>query len=299
MIFLYCDNVLDSNMVDFDYEEELKTAISLKLDVAIISFEAIEEGDLNKAFKNVKPHHKKEKAVYRGWMMKPTVYEVMYNYLLSKNIALINSPDEYKHCHYLPFSYDKIENFTAKSVWSAVGETLDQTRILALSRQFGDSPIIVKDYVKSEKHNWNEACFIAKASDDKNVLAVVNRFIELRGDALNEGLVLRKYEVLVFLTNHTKSGMPLTKEYRLFFLFGKLMATYNYWDEGDYNTDIPDLKTFESIAAQIQSNFFTMDIAQKTDNSWIIIELGDAQVSGLPENANLKDFYSNFKTQHE
>jgi len=35
------------------------------------------------------------------------------------------------------------------------------------------------------------------------------------------------------------------------------------------------------------------------DSNMVKVNLGDPQVSGLPENANLKDFYSNFKTQHE
>ena len=34
------------------------------------------------------------------------------------------------------------------------------------------------------------------------------------------------------------------------------------------------------------SNFLTMDVAQKKDGNWIIMELGDGQVSGLPDNAD-------------
>lgn len=34
-----------------------------------------------------------------------------------------------------------------------------------------------------------------------------------------------------------------------------------------------------------------MDIAQKKDGKWIIMELGDGQVSGLPDNANKIFFY--------
>jgi len=53
-----------------------------------------------------------EKAIYRGWMLKPGIYESLYNTLLEKNLQLINSPVEYKNCHYLSESYQFIENFT-------------------------------------------------------------------------------------------------------------------------------------------------------------------------------------------
>lgn len=36
--------------------------------------------------------------------------------------------------------------------------------------------------------------------------------------------------------------------------------------------------------------FFTVDIAKKSNGEWIIMELGDGQVSGLQE-YNIKDFY--------
>ncbi|WP_299673761.1 ATP-grasp domain-containing protein [uncultured Tenacibaculum sp.] len=50
---------------------------------------------------------------------------------------------------------------------------------------------------------------------------------------------------------------------------------------------------FKKLALKIKSNFFTMDIAQKKTSEWIIMELGDGQVAGLPDNANKKEFYKN------
>ena len=41
----------------------------------------------------------------------------------------------------------------------------------------------------------------------------------------------------------------------------------------------------------IKSRFFTMDIAKKKDEDWMIVELGDAQVAGLPERTKVEDFY--------
>ena len=38
-----------------------------------------------------------------------------------------------------------------------------------------------------------------------------------------------------------------------------------------------------------------MDVAKKKDGDWIIMELGDGQVAGLPDNADRNEFYNNLK----
>lgn len=217
----------------------------------------------------------------------------MYKGLLNKNIELINNPEEYKHYHYLPDSYHKIKSKTPKTNWTT---KLEEESILQALKEFGDNPIIVKDFVKSEKHNWKEACFIPNSSDSNKAKSVVNKFIELRGSSLNEGLVFRKFEELEYLTDHSKSGMPLTKEFRVFFAYGNIISVLNYWDEGEYGNSKPVLDEFINIAQNIESNFFKMDIAQRKDGEWIIMELGDGQVAGLPDNADKQEFYKNLKT---
>ena len=89
---------------------------------------------------------------------------------------------------------------------------------MGLLRPFGSAAVVVKDFVKSRKHEWAEACFIPSASDRAAVERVVRRFLELQGDDLSEGLVFREFADFEPLGRHPKSGMPLTKEFRLFFL---------------------------------------------------------------------------------
>lgn len=38
-----------------------------------------------------------------------------------------------------------------------------------------------------------------------------------------------------------------------------------------------------------------MDVAKKENGNWIIMELGDGQVAGLPENASAKYYYNKLK----
>ncbi|MAG87343.1 MAG: hypothetical protein CMB97_08255 [Flavobacteriaceae bacterium] len=63
----------------------------------------------------------------------------------------------------------------------------------------------------------------------------------------------------------------------------------------EYGETKPELDDFIEIAQNIDSNFFTMDVAKKKDGDWIIMELGDGQVAGLPDNADRKEFYNNLK----
>jgi len=270
-----------------------KKNLLLMLDLfSLISFEELTDGNIATALKFVKESEKKELGIYRGWMLTPNQYQNLYDGLLKKNIELINSPAEYKYCHYLPDSYEKIETKTPKSNWTT---ELDNDSILKLTKEFRDSPIIVKDFVKSEKHNWEDACFIPNASDSNKVKSIVDKFIELRGNSLNEGLVFRQFEELEYLTEHSKSGMPLTKEFRIFFANKRIVKVFNYWDEGEYGEAKPELDDFIEIAQSIDSKLFTMDVAKKKNGDWIIMELGDGQVAGLPDNADRTEFYNNLK----
>lgn len=292
MRIIYCDSVFDNKIIEPDYEEEKNSAIKAGFDFSLISFEELTDGNIATALRFVKETESKEFGIYRGWMLTPTQYQNLYDGLLKKNIELINSPTEYKHCHYLPNSYNKIESKTPKSNWT---KELNDDSIFNLTREFGDSSIIVKDFVKSEKHNWDEACFIPNASNSDKVKSIVDKFIELRGDSLNEGLVFRKFEELEYLTEHSKSGMPLTKEFRIFFANNKIVKVFDYWDEGEYGETKPELDDFIDIAKNIDSKFFTMDVAQKKNGDWIIMELGDGQVAGLPDNADRNEFYNKLK----
>ena len=93
---------------------------------------------------------------------------------------------------------------------------------------------------------------------------------------------------------HPVSGMPLSVEYRLFFFDRQLMASMPYWDHAEASSPLraAELSPLHlERASQINSRFFTMDIALANDHTWPIIELGDSQVSGLPDHADLPGFY--------
>jgi hypothetical protein len=114
-----------------------------------------------------------------------------------------------------------------------------------------------------------------------------------QGEDLAGGLVFREYVAFAPLATHARSGMPLTREYRSFWLNGSPILTAPYWEEGDYAGVEPPIAAFRPAAAEIGSHFFTMDVAQLAGGSaWQIVELGDGQVAGIPQRADVAHLYA-------
>lgn len=292
MKFVFCSNPLNRREPDIDYQAEVCAVQKLGFEYVLINYEAlVDENDALKAVARVAKQSIEELGIYRGWMLKPDQYRQLFDALAERGLYLINTPAAYTHCHYLPESYSVIEPYTPKSVWVRTSANFSTEQIIELLRSFGSRPVVVKDFVKSRKHEWETACYIPSASDCKAVESVVRRFIELQGNDLNEGLVFREFIEFEPLTKHSKSGMPLTKEFRIFFLNGQPIYSIQYWEQGDYQGIIPPPNQFNEVAKAVQSRFFTMDVAKKLNGDWMIIELGDGQVAGLPENADVVKFY--------
>ena len=297
MLVLFCSDPLRRRQPDEAYAAEVAASQSHNLPYALVSYEAlVDEGDPERAIRMAPEQAEPTIGVYRGWMLRPEQYAQLYAALARRNIHLISDLAAYTHTHYLPESYSVITGQTPRTVWLHLppdGAPLDMDAIMALLSTFGDRPLILKDYVKSRKHEWNEACYIPSAADRIAVERVVRRFLELQGSDLNEGLVFREYVEFMPLTTHTASGMPLTREYRSIWLDGEPLAVAPYWEQGNYEGDGPPITDFQQVAHAVRSRFFTMDVAQRRDDgTWQIVELGDGQVAGLPERLDVTTFYA-------
>jgi hypothetical protein len=288
MKIVFCESILMPNKIDEAYIDEYQRAKENGFETLLYNFA---EESINK----IKPNEKIETVIYRGWMLKPSEYEHLYKALLLKNYKLINNPIEYKNCHYLPDSLKFIEKYTPKTIYQKIENKDSINNLIERAKVFNGKAVIVKDYVKSEKHYWNTACFIKNSNDIEKMKETIQNLIKLREKYLNEGIAIREYIELNHLTSHSKSEMPLSEEYRLFFYNKELMCVYNYWEEGEYNNNKPNTKIFEEIAKEIGSNFFTMDIAKERNGNTIIIELGDGQVAGIPEKEDKNMFYKKLK----
>ena len=202
MKFVFCANPFNRRSPDIDYQAEVDAVQKLGFEYFLINYEAlVDENDSIKAVHRIANQSDSDLAIYRGWMLKPNNYKQLFDALADKGIYLINNPAAYTHCHYLPQSYSVIEPYTPKSVWIKTNPNVPIETIMELLHPFGSRPIIVKDFVKSRKHEWKTACYIPSASDWKSVESVVSRFIELQGNELID--TLRSKDTEILLTEYT------------------------------------------------------------------------------------------------
>jgi hypothetical protein len=283
---LFCAHPFERAAVDPEFDSERIACSNLGIPHALVRLEPLlERGDAGAATRTI-PAREPGPALYRGWMLHPDRYEGLYSALGDRGDQLVNSPTAYRHCHWLPESYAAIEPWTPRSAWLPAAE-LTMDRVVSLAGSFGRRPLVVKDYVKSRKHEWAEACFIPDATDRSAVERVVGRFVELT-EELQGGIVLREFVELERVGAHARSGMPLAREWRVFWLDRRPVLVAPYWPEVE--GDPPRVDAWVEAASRVQSRFFTMDLARRTSGEWIIVELGDGQVAGLPDGSDPAQF---------
>lgn len=153
-----------------------------------------------------------------------------------------------------------------------------------------NGPFILKGETNSKKFQWKTHMF---ASDRKDAIRVM---CNLNEDGLisQQSIYIRKFEKL-FEYDMCKniSGQPVTKEFRFFILNKQVVYSKFYWSNfGDEIEEItgkypdPDEVPRDFLNTIINrignsANFYVIDVGQKENGEWIVIELNDGQMSGL------------------
>lgn len=216
-------------------------------------------------------------AVYRGWMMSAEEYSRMAKALDARGVTLRTNGEEYRVAHELPGWYEALRPLTPESAWT---DGLDLPGLDALADHLGGGPAVLRDFVKSMKHYWDEAAFILDVADRAAVRRVAERFLELRGDAFTGGFVLRRFEEFT------------GAEARTWWIGGRCALVTPHPDTPDQLPDGLDLVEVEPLVANLSLPFVTVDLVRRTDGTWRIVELGDGQVSDWPASRDPADLIS-------
>lgn len=147
-----------------------------------------------------------------------------------------------------------------------------------------NTSFILKGETNSKKQNWSESMF---APDKKSA-------IEIYGRLSNDSLIgYQKIYIRKFVPLHTYmlgvNGMPVTKEFRFFVAYGKVISGGYYWQNYIDELATPPspnevpLDFLDKVIKRVgsNSNFFVVDVAQTKSGDWIVIELNDGQQAGL------------------
>lgn len=272
---LFPSNPIEPRKPDFDFELEYEAALGAGFEVGIID---TDRGELARAYPA-------GAVLYRGWMVSAERYAELCAMLRGEGLDPVTSPESYQGCHHLPEWYFQLEGHTPASIWYRDAKGWSAESVVAA---LGEGPFVVKDYVKSAKHDWHEACYIP---DAEALPRVVARFLELRGKDLEGGLVFRSFVPFATIGEHPKSGMPMTVEFRAFYCRGRRIADHRYWEGGEYPEFEPPWDLLSPLLELVDSPFLCLDVARDLEGRWWVVEIGDGQVSGLPPGLSPFTFY--------
>ena len=279
MKILFPRHELDKKKVDDQYMEEHHAAKLQMHDCYTFDYDAFAmSGD--GFISNIPDVEDESPLILRCNMLSVPQYEEIYDVLKNKGYVLINTPEQYKNCHHFPESYDYTKKYTSKSIFI---KKWDDSILQDISDFFEGKDFILKDFVKSEKQN-PELFIMSGGISGEDLLDKVERFVEARGKDFNEGLVFKEFVNLKKYGNNSN-------EWRLFFYEKRLISCSQNSNVKTTECSPPYTKIAENVASQIDSNFFTIDIAEKEDGRWTIIETGDGQVSDTSPGQNCLEFY--------
>lgn len=158
-----------------------------------------------------------------------------------------------------------------------------------------EGSFVLKGETNSKKSNWLKDMF---AVDKKAAIEVYNRLVN---DSLigYQQIYIREYVPLVKYMDGV-NGMPVTKEFRFFVAYNKILCGEFYWS--NYLADLSEKPNPKDVPMEFlqkvmniignKSNFYTIDVAQTQAGEWIVVELNDGTCAGLSCN-DPEIFYSN------
>ena len=208
-------------------------------------------------------------AIYRGWMMTPKQYQSFYSQLRDKyQIELLTSPEQYEQFHLFPNIYPELIEDTPKMLTFPLGTKVDIEKIRSQMSEF-----MIKDYVKSAK-GTKLPSRISSAISQQQLDEYLEIFYRYRGDLLTGGICIKEYvELKTFNGRHN--------EYRVFYANGNIISITESVANDEFTTQPP--RELVEKYQHLPNLFYTVDYAELADGSWIVIEAGDGQVSGLSD----------------
>ena len=217
-------------------------------------------------------------------------YSVLpYYYELEEDVkklggSLINSHLQHQMVSDIQNWYPYLEAFTPKSWFRLEDVPTDYP-----------GPFFLKGNINSRKQLFKTHSF---AANRKEMLEVYFRLME---DSLiqHQGVCIREFVDLHKYGVNDITGCPVSKEFRIILYKNNIIAKGYYWSNYSEELNYPDSNEIDNVLVQevikkigFKANFWCLDVAQKADGKWIVVELGDAQMAGLSA-IPIDEFYKN------
>lgn len=196
-------------------------------------------------------------------------YKELENDLEYYNSKLINSYKQHKYIADFEY-YNNIEDLTPKTYFK-----LDEVP--------DGGPYVVKGKTNSRKFDWNTMMF---AKDRRRAIEIA---CDLRKDSMiqQQDVIVREYVPLKKLDEGV-NGLPFSNEWRFFCLGNNILSLGFYWTISETIGEMDNIGfgLVEEVIKRVKDkvNFFVVDIAEKENGGWIVVELNDGSMSGLSNN---------------
>jgi hypothetical protein len=275
---LFCADPLDPRRVDDHFARESDTVRATGGTPVLLDHDLLRQGDAAEAVRRV------PRAMgplwYRGWMVSSGQYRELAKALAARGTPLMTPPDGYQRAHELPGWYDTFAGLTPQSAWLPLNprELPSEAALKTVAERLPPGPGVIKDYVKSRKHEWQDACFVPDLRDPAALRRTVRAMVELQDGDLSGGVVLRQYETY---------DRP---EARVWWVDGEPVLVGAHPDTPSEEQD-PHLDHVRPAVRSLGCRFVTTDLARRHDGQWRVVEVGDGQVSDLPSGADVGDLY--------
>ena len=250
----------DINKVDESFKNEYEAVLSNRnCQILLFSYdEWIAEGKLKLNYRV----DTMTDTIYRGWMMKPEIYENFYCELQKKNIQLMTAPNEYAKFHSFPNIYPELQEDTAKMLVYGDINKIDLQEIKNTFSQF-----MIKDYVKSVKGTDFPKC-ISSDIDEDEFNRLMKKFLGYRGELYTGGICIKEYLDLKLYGIKEYLDLKLygdkTNEYRVFYMNHQIATVSRNSGQPCYTAEPP--KKFIEKYRNLPSPFYTVDYAELSDN---------------------------------
>ncbi len=213
-------------------------------------------------------------GVLEGKSLPQTSYAALFSELERRSITLINTPEEHQILREQDRALPLLGDLTPATV---VVDSLDE--IPQALAQVG-LPAFIKGSVLSLKHLGWKRCV---ANTENEALSIARQLLEQpshsRGRILVRSLVpLRRARV-------SQVDFPPAREFRLVIYRKQIVALGFYWpwllDFADLQEGEPEtlFELAKEAAIRVPAPYVSVDVGQLEDGRWVVIEMGDPQVS--------------------
>jgi len=267
MLILFPSDYDNIKQPDPDYKKEYEAVCQIPdFKIILYNYDSFAQGESLRIYPD---NYFTGECIYRGWMLNPEQYTTLYDFLRSRDIKLINTPEEYNTCHLFPNIYPEIKQYTPKILYFEKEQLIDWNLVNSAFTHF-----MVKDYVKSVK-GQDFPVFFETPIQPEEMNQYIDKFIKLRGSLFTGGIVFKEYVDL-------KMYGGSTNEYRAFYLRSELLSLSLNSNQAD-SCPLPPQELVARLKV-LKSLYYTVDFAEIANGTWIVLETGDGQVSGLSPN---------------